>query len=176
MTHSHSSTPNGEPTGRKRTIALFPGSFDPITLGHIDVVTESLNIFDHVVLGIGISRQKTCAFSQNERQELAQSCLAQFGERVTVSTFEGLAVKYAKSIGAEFIVRGLRTENDFSYEMPMAMTNRKLERSVLTVFIPTSAKNHYVSSSLVREIAILGGDITAFVPAAIVQPILAKLS
>lgn len=161
---------------RKPTIALFPGSFDPITLGHIDVVTESLNIFDQVVLGIGISRQKNCAFSQDERQDLANSCLASFGERVKVTTFEGLAVKYAKEIGAAFIVRGLRTENDFSYEMPMAMTNRKLERSVLTVFIPTSAKNHYVSSSLVREIAVLGGDITAFVPKQIVAPIMAKLS
>lgn len=161
---------------RRPTIALFPGSFDPITLGHIDVVTESLNIFDQVVLGIGISRQKSCAFSQDERQELANRCLASFGDRVKVTTFEGLAVKFAKKIGAAFIVRGLRTENDFSYEMPMAMTNRKLERSVLTVFIPTSAKNHYVSSSLVREIAVLGGDITAFVPQVIVEPILAKLS
>lgn len=168
--------PSPAQSSRAPTIALFPGSFDPITLGHIDVVSESLNIFDKVVLGIGISRQKTCAFSQVERQELATQCLAHFGDRVEVSTFEGLAVKYAKSIGAAFIVRGLRTENDFSYEMPMAMTNRKLERSVLTVFIPTSAKNHYVSSSLVREIAILGGDITAFVPEQIVAPILAKLS
>lgn len=161
---------------RKPTIALFPGSFDPITLGHIDVVSESLNIFDQVVLGIGISRQKTCAFTQEERQDLAERCLASFGDRVKVTSFEGLAVKFAKDIGAQFIVRGLRTENDFSYEMPMAMTNRKLERTVLTVFIPTSAKNHYVSSSLVREIAVLGGDITAFVPEAIVAPILDKLS
>lgn len=161
---------------RQKKKALFPGSFDPITLGHLDIIKESLNIFDEVVVGIGMSHQKNYSFSDSERIKLADKALKDFGKNVQICCFKGLAVKFASKINAEFIVRGLRTESDFSYEMPMAMTNRKLESKIITVFIPTSAANHYVSSSLVREIALLGGDITAFVPKEIAEQVKIKLS
>jgi pantetheine-phosphate adenylyltransferase len=148
--------------------ALFPGSFDPFTRGHVDVVDQALDIFDHITIGIGKSSSKVSLFSVEERVQAIRD-IYQDEPRIGVDTFTGLSVRYAKEIGAAALIRGLRTESDFAYEMPMAMTNRKLDESLQTVFFPTKTDFAYVSSSLVKEVFINGGDVSSFVPAAVLK-------
>lgn len=151
----------------KHRLALFPGSFDPFTLGHLDVVEQSLEIFDEILIGIGISISKTALFSFDERVDTIRKIFAS-EKRISVDTFSGLAVQFAHDRGAVALIRGLRTEADFAYEMPMAMTNRKLDGSMQTVFFPTKTDFAYVSSSLVKEVFVNQGDVSSFVP----QPVL----
>lgn len=147
----------------KTRVALFPGSFDPLTHGHREVVNAALDVFDKVVIGIGISASKKFLFSVDERLAMTKAVFVG-NERVDVASFQGLAVDYAKQINAVALIRGLRTESDFAYEMPMALINKKLNRDLQTVFFPTASDLAYVSSSVVKEIAQYGGDIHQFVP------------
>ena len=144
-------------------VALFPGSFDPLTHGHREVVNAALDVFDKIVIGIGISATKKFLFDVDERSAMATEVFAG-DNRIEVASFQGLAVDYAKNIGAVALIRGLRTEADFAYEMPMALINKKLNRDLQTVFFPTASDLAYVSSSVVKEIAQYGGDISQFVP------------
>ncbi|MFW7380988.1 MAG: pantetheine-phosphate adenylyltransferase [Oligoflexus sp.] len=153
---------------RSHLKALFPGSFDPFTLGHLDVVEQALEIFDQITIGIGKSSSKMALFTIDERVDVLKAIFVS-EPRIEIATFQGLAVKFANEIGAKALVRGLRTESDFSYEMPMAMTNRKLDDSLQTVFFPTKTDFAYVSSSLVKEVFLNQGDVSPFVPQSVLD-------
>jgi pantetheine-phosphate adenylyltransferase len=149
-------------------IAVYPGTFDPLTLGHFDVITRASKLFDKLIVTIGINAGKAPFFSIDQRIEMTRQVCAPLGN-VTVDSFSGLAVKFASAVAGIAIVRGLRTEADFMYEMQMAMMNRKLESNLETVFIPTRQDLSHVSSSLVKEIFLLGGDITGLVPPLVIK-------
>jgi pantetheine-phosphate adenylyltransferase len=155
---------------RVERIAVCPGSFDPITNGHVDLITRAARLFDRVVVAILVNEQKTPLLPTTERLALAREVFA--GEsRVQVETFDGLLVDYAMGVGAEAIVRGLRTAADFEHEWPMAVTNRHLQPNVETVFLVPAPQVSAISSRLVKEIWRLGGDISGLVP----RPVLARM-
>lgn len=144
------------------TTAIYPGTFDPITLGHTDIVSRAAPLFDRLIVAVAGSTSKKTVFSADERVALAAEILAQY-ENVVVKRFDGLMVDFARKEQAKVVLRGLRAVTDFEYEFQLAGMNRKLMPECDTVFLPTSEKYTYISSSLVREIASLGGDISDFV-------------
>jgi pantetheine-phosphate adenylyltransferase len=144
------------------TTAIYPGTFDPITHGHTDIVSRASAVFDRLIVGVAASTGKKAVFSADERVALASEILSTY-DNVEVRSFDGLMVKFAREIGATVILRGLRAVSDFEYEFQLAGMNRKLMPEADTVFMPTSEKFTYISSSLVREIASLGGDVSDFV-------------
>lgn len=148
---------------------VYPGSFNPITNGHTDLVDRALRLFDHVVLAIGTSAQKNPKVDLADRIELCQEVLADYGDQVSVEGFNTLLVDYVRSKDTRFILRGLRTVTDFDYEFQMAEMNQSLDPEIEYVFLPTSKDCSFISSTLVREIAGLGGDITQFVHPAVVR-------
>ena len=142
--------------------AVFPGSFDPITLGHVDIISRSLPLFDEIIIAIGINAKKNYMFSVDERKRFIQNAF--FAEqKITVETYTGLTVDYCKSINADFILRGLRNPADFEFEKAIAQTNRKLS-GIETVFLLTSAETSYISSSIVRDVVRNNGDASSLVP------------
>jgi pantetheine-phosphate adenylyltransferase len=144
-------------------LAICPGSFDPLTLGHVDLVRRAAQLFDHVVVAILVNEQKTPLLPQAERVELAREVFADL-PGVEVDTFDGLLVDYAARRGAATLVRGLRSASDVEYELPMTLMNRHLRPSVDTVFLPTAVELGHISSRLVKEVWRLGGDIGGLVP------------
>ena len=150
-------------------VVVYPGSFNPITNGHTDLVERALKLFDRVILAIGTSSQKNPAVDLKDRIELCEEVLAAHGDRVAVEGFNNLLVDYVRSKGASFILRGLRTVTDFDYEFQMAEMNQSLDPEIEYVFLPTSKECSFISSTLVREIAALGGDISQFVHPAVVK-------
>ncbi len=148
---------------------IYPGSFNPITNGHTDLVKRALNLFDRVILAIGTSAQKDPTTYHSGRIALCNTVLEEFGDSVSVEGFNTLLVDFAHSKGTQFILRGLRNMMDFDYEFQMAEMNQSLSPDIEYVFLPTSHKCSFISSTLVREIASLGGDITQFVHPAVVQ-------
>lgn len=147
------------------TRAVCPGSFDPVTRGHLDVIGRAARLFDEVIVAIGANAGKNPLFAPAERVAmLTDACAAHPGVRVAV--FDGLLVDFCREQDASAIVKGLRFAADFDYELPMAQMNRSLT-GVETVFVPTAPEWSYVSSSLIREVATLGGDVTAFLPEAV---------
>lgn len=153
---------------------IYPGTFNPITNGHTDLVNRALNLFDHVVLAIGTSAQKSNSDPVAERIRLCEKVLAPFGKRVSVERFNGLLVDYANAKGTRFILRGLRTMADFEYEFQMAEMNTELEPTIEYVFLLPSKSCSFISSTLVREIASLGGDVTKFVDPIVAEALRAK--
>ncbi len=149
-------------------IAIYPGTFDPITNGHLDIIKRSLGIFDKIIVAVAQNSNKKTLFNLNERREMIKEALVD-EKRIEVDAFEGLTVEYAKKMGACAILRGLRAVADFEYELQMANMNRKLNTSLETVFMMTSEKSFFVSSRNVKEVANFGGDISELVP-----PIVAK--
>jgi pantetheine-phosphate adenylyltransferase len=142
--------------------AVFPGSFDPITLGHVDIISRSLPLFDEIVIAIGINAKKNYMFNLEERKRFIQNAF--FAEqKISVETYTGLTVDYCKSIQADFILRGLRNPADFEFEKAIAQTNRKLS-GIETVFLLTSAETSFISSSIVRDIVRNGGDASSLLP------------
>ncbi len=148
----------------KKTIGIYPGTFDPITNGHADIIARASKITDELVLAISTSYSKKPMFSIEERCTLAQIYLEKYGiaSNVKVMKFEGLLVNFASKIRASIIVRGLRAVSDFEYEFQMACMNSRLNGNIETIFLPASEKNQFISSRLVKEIASLGGSISAF--------------
>jgi pantetheine-phosphate adenylyltransferase len=142
--------------------AIFPGSFDPLTLGHYDIIKRGLPLFDEVIVAIGVNSDKKYMFSLDERKQFIEDAFAD-EPKVKVTTYEGLTVDYCKEIDADFILRGLRNPADFEFEKAIAHTNRELEK-VETVFLLTSAKTSFISSSIVREVIRYNGDYTKLVP------------
>jgi len=145
--------------------ALFPGSFDPFTIGHLDIVTRGIKIFDEIVIGIGTNSEKKHMFTLAERRAFIEACFEQ-ESAVRVETYEGLTIDFCKAIEADFILRGVRNNVDFEFEKAIARTNRHLSK-IETVFLLTSAETSYISSSIVREIIRNKGDYSTFIPAQI---------
>jgi pantetheine-phosphate adenylyltransferase len=159
---------------QSHSIAVYPGTFDPITNGHIDVLKRALGIFHHVIVTIAPNIRKNPLFSTDERMAFIRDALPEYAGRLEFAVFEGLLVEFCRSRNASVIVRGLRALADFEYEFQFAHMNRRLAPGVDTVFFMTDERNHYVSSSLVKEVASLGGDVTGLVPAAVVAALGAK--
>ena len=144
-------------------IAIYPGSFDPITKGHLDVLKTGSEIFDKVIIAVSRNSEKKSFLSTQERVELIKASIVGL-DNVEVDAFEGLTVEYAKQKGAKVILRGLRAVSDFEYEMQLSQTNSALLPDIKTVFLITKPKYNFISSSTVKEIALMGGDISKFVP------------
>jgi pantetheine-phosphate adenylyltransferase len=159
---------------QSNSIAVYPGTFDPITNGHLDVLRRALGIFDRVIVTIAPNVRKNPLFSAEERMRFIRDALPEFSERLEFVVFEGLLVDFCRKRDATVIVRGLRALADFEYEFQFSHMNRRLAPGVDTVFFMTDERNHYVSSSLVKEVASLGGDVTGLVPAAVVKALADK--
>lgn len=155
-----------------RKLAVYPGSFDPLTLGHLDVIERASRLFDKVIVAAGANTAKSPLLTIEERCDAIRESVSLL-QNVEVDQFSGLLIDYAKSKGASAIVRGLRATADFEYEFQMAMVNRRLREEVETVFFMTGWEYSYLSSSIVKEVAILGGDSSAMVPAE-VQPFIER--
>ncbi len=149
-------------------IAVFPGSFDPITLGHLDIIERAVPLFDKLIIAIGQNSQKKYMFSLEKKIEFIKKSVAHF-PNVEVDSFEGLTIDYCRSKNVNFIIRGLRNPADFEFEKAIAQTNRLLtyENKIETIFLLTSAGKSYISSSIVREIITFNGDYTLMVPDAV---------
>ena len=149
-------------------LALYPGTFDPVTLGHLDVLRRALRLFDRVEVTLAKNIAKRTLFTDDERADLIRQSIADWPagerERVSVATFEGLIVEHAERRGAAALVRGLRQVSDFDYEMRMAVANRRLAEEVVTVFLTPDEQDAFTSATLVREIHRFGGDVSSFVP------------
>lgn len=158
------------------TIAICPGSFDPITIGHLDIISRSAKMFGKVIVVVmsNINKKNSGSFTVEERVEMIKKSVADI-PNVEVDHFEGLLADYAKLKNAGAIIKGLRAVTDFEYEFQMALTNKKLNPDVETLFLTTSADNMYLSSSMVKQIASMGGDVTEFVPPAIHNDIIKRL-
>jgi pantetheine-phosphate adenylyltransferase len=155
------------------TTALYPGSFDPITFGHLDVIRRATAVFDRLVVGVLVNPKKSPMLELDDRIAAIREALIEDGGvsdgKVEVTGFDGLTVDFCSRLGAGFIVRGLRAVSDFESELQMAHTNRKLAPAVDTIFFMTALEHAYLSSSLVKEIAAFGGDVSRFVPAAVAR-------
>ena len=158
-------------------IALVSGSFDPITLGHVDIIKRSLAIFDKIVVCVLVNLEKTYLFSLEERKNLILKSISTlgFGDRIIIDSYDGLLVEYMKEKKINVIVRGIRNYLDFEYENQMAYLNCKISQNFETIFIPANPSLIHISSSVVRQIAKFGGDISEFVSSDIEQDILHKI-
>ena len=148
--------------------AIYPGSFDPVTLGHLDIIQRSSCLADHLIVGVLNNTTKTPLFSVDERVNMLREVTRELGN-VEVMSFSGLLVDFAREQNVQVIIRGLRAVTDFEYELAMSQTNRVANPDVDTIFLNTSLKYAYLSSSIVKEMAMYGGDISKFVPAQIID-------
>lgn len=148
--------------------AIYPGSFDPVTLGHLDIIRRSSRLVDHLIVGVLNNNTKTPLFSVDERVNMLREVTRELGN-VEVMSFSGLLVDFAREQNVQVIIRGLRAVTDFEYELAMSQTNRVANPDVDTIFLNTSLKYAYLSSSIVKEMAMYGGDISKFVPAQIID-------
>ena len=156
-----------------RTV-IYPGSFDPVTLGHLEVIRRASKLFDKVIVAVLINSAKTPTFSIEERMQLLTDAVAGL-DNVEIAGFEGLLASYCRQRGVNAIVKGLRAVSDFEYEFQMAIANKKLNPELDTIFITADADAMYLSSSMVREIGSMGGDISNFVPACVHDRIVERL-
>ncbi|WP_339740611.1 pantetheine-phosphate adenylyltransferase [uncultured Maricaulis sp.] len=149
--------------------ALYPGTFDPLTNGHLDIIGRAVKLVDRLIIGVAINAAKQPLFTLEERVEMIRSQAAQFGDStlIEVQPFEGLLMHFAEQVGAQSIVRGLRAVSDFEYEFQMVAMNQQLNDDIETVFLMADPRHQAISSRLVKEIASLGGEVSAFVPPAI---------
>jgi pantetheine-phosphate adenylyltransferase len=157
-------------------IAVFPGSFDPMTNAHLDVARRASGLFDQLVIGVLNNTKKEPLFSIEQRVALIRECVTDLGAHVSVEAFDGLTVHFARNHGAGFIVRGLRAVSDFEAELQMALTNRKLAPEVDTTFLMTALEYGYVSSSLAKEVARFGGDVTPMLPGPVAAALADRLT
>ena len=157
------------------TTAVYPGSFDPVTNGHLDVITRGANLFDRVIVGVLHNSAKSPLFSVKERVKILEEATADL-KNVEIVSFSGLSVEFARKCNAKVIIRGLRAITDFEYELQMAQTNRVLAPDIDTMFLTTSLEYAYLSSTTVKEVAAFGGDISKFVPEFVRRKVYKKLA
>ncbi len=155
-------------------IAIYPGTFDPITNGHLDIVKRASQLFDNIIVAVSNNPHKTPLFSLRERRKLVQETVVEL-KNVDVDVFDGLLVGYAKKRGASALIRGLRAVSDFEFEFQMALMNRKLMPEIETVFLMPSEEYTYINSTIVKEVARLGGRIDCFLPAVVAKAIKEKV-
>jgi pantetheine-phosphate adenylyltransferase len=168
--------PSRERSGVGAYIAIYAGSFDPITNGHVDIVQRSVQVFDRVIVAVAFNPNKDSAlFTPAERVEMIGTVFQEYGGRVRADSFSGLLVEYAQEVGAKVIIRGLRAVADFEYEFQMTMMNRHLTSNVETIFMMAGEAHFYTSSRLVKEVVSLGGDVHGLVPDAVEKRLRAKL-
>ena len=160
---------------RKKIIAIYPGSFDPITLGHLDVLQRAASLFDKVILAVAINSEKKPMFSNKTRIKMIKEVTKDF-DNIEVDSFSHLLVDYAKKKNVSVIVRGIRALSDYEYEFNMALMNRSLDESITTTFLVAHQKYTHLSSSLVREVASLGGNVSNFVPQFVIDELNRKLN
>ncbi len=164
----------------KKRIGLYPGTFDPITSGHVDIIERAVKMVDELVIGVAINRDKGPLFSLEERVKLTSDEMAKIsaksGVPIIVRPFESLLMKFAEDLNADFIVRGLRAVSDFEYEFQMVGMNQKLNDDIETVVLMADVRYQFIASRLVKEVARLGGDINAFVPPAVAVALRAKFA
>lgn len=158
-----------------RRTAIYPGMFDPLTLGHLDVIQRGAAMFDRLIVAVGENTEKHAYFTANERVEMIQEVTRDI-TNVEVASFTGLAVNYARQNDAEFILRGIRTVSDMEYEFKMSLTNQSLAPEIETVFLMSKQEYDHLSSRLIREVAVLGGDVGAFLPMPVVERLKMKLA
>lgn len=151
-------------------ICLFPGTFDPVTLGHIDIINRALPLFDQIYVGIGINSAKLPMFSAEQRMEWFKE-IYRYEPKVKSVVYEGLTINYCKEIGAQFILRGIRYVSDFEYEKTIADANRTLDKNIETIFLTGEPKYTSVASTIVRDILKNGGDASPFLPEAVIRSI-----
>ncbi|AGF79124.1 pantetheine-phosphate adenylyltransferase [Desulfocapsa sulfexigens DSM 10523] len=168
--------PHDNSDHQRKSLAIYPGTFDPITMGHLDIIDRALNLFDKVIIAIAINPGKKPLFSLEERTEMARQCFPKDYSRIEVDTVSGLLVKYAADKGANAIIRGLRAVSDFDYEFQLALMNRKLEREVDTIFLMPGFRWIYISSSIIKDAARHGGDVCELVPEHVNQRLLAAFT
>jgi len=149
-------------------IVIYPGSFDPITHGHLDVIDRAINLFDHLIITIATHRDKEPLFDLDERLEMIRACTADY-ENVETTFYDGLIVDFAREKGACALIRGLRFVSDIEFEFQLAWVNRHLNKDVNTIFLMTDAKYTHLSSTVIREAADLGGDIDIYVPPVVAE-------
>lgn len=154
-------------------LAVYAGSFDPITFGHLDLIERASKLFDHVIIAVGRHPTKAPLFSYSERQDLLREVTRSI-TNVRIDSFEGLLIQYCQRVGARAIVRGLRAATDFEYELQIAHANADMAPGIDTVFLPTRTNYGFVSASLVREIASHGGDVSHYAPALVCEALRAK--
>lgn len=159
-------------------IALYPGSFDPITFGHLDILERATNLFDKVLVTVAVNHRKSAIFSGDERVNLIKECLdgKDWAKNVEVDQFTGLLVNHAKKVKANTLIRGVRQISDFEYEFRMALTNKRLAPEVDTVFLMPDEHFTFISASLVKEVAHWGGDLSSFIPENVAEALLKKLN
>ena len=153
---------------------ICPGSFDPVTLGHLDIIKRASNMFDKVIVAVLVNSSKSPCFSIEERMELLKEVTAGI-DNVEIASFDGLLVEYCRERKVDAIVKGLRMVSDFEYEFQMALTNKKLNPQLETIFLTADAESTYLSSSIVREVGSMGGDISNFVPACVHDRIVERI-
>ncbi len=159
----------------KSKTAIYPGTFDPVTYGHLDIVERGLKLFDKVIIAVSTNIQKTPLFSIEERKRLVERTAGR-EKRVEVDTFDCLLIDYAKHKSAEVIIRGLRALADFEYEFQMALMNRKLNSEIETVYLMPREEYTYINSTIVKEVARFGGDVKSFIPNEVAQALKMKLN
>ena len=164
---------------KKLRVGLYPGTFDPVTNGHLDVIARAARLLDKLVVGVAINTGKGPLFSLEERVELVEAEIAQIatqnGMVIEVKPFDTLLVQFARKIGASMIVRGLRAVSDYDYEVQMAGMNYRMAPDIETVFLMASERHQFIASRLVKEIAVLGGDISSFVPPLTLERVLRRV-
>ncbi len=172
-------TPLADSATRRKHTAIYPGTFDPVTNGHLDIISRAARIMDRLVVGVAANAGKGPIFPIEERMELVQAetdaIAARTGTVIEVTSFSGLLVDFARDNGASVIIRGLRAVSDFDYEFQMAGMNYRLDATIETVFLTASETHQFISSRFVKEIARLGGDISSFVPALTLERTLARV-
>lgn len=159
----------------KTKTAIYPGTFDPITLGHLDILKRASKLFDHVIITLAINSNKTPLFSQEERLEFIRDAAKNI-PNVSVDSFEGMLITFAEKIGASAVIRGLRAVSDFEFEFQLALMNRKQNEDITTVFLMPNEKYTYLNSSIIREVAKFGGDVSSFITPLVAQKLREKFS
>ena len=154
--------------------AVYPGSFDPATLGHLDVINRGARVFDELIVSLVVNPQKSCLFSITEREAMVRSLLKGY-DNVVVDSFEGLAIDHVRRHDANVILRGIRTVSDFEFEFQMALTNRTMDPDIEAVFVMSDEKYSFIRSSLIKEIARLGGTVKDMVPPLVEKALVEKL-